>query len=1460
MADSGMAAAGGTVARSSSNPPKPSASASASASASPSQKTASNVYPNPAIPVTLHEAALDSPSFRCVAVHFADQVEHVERWLDGYVRSCSKVSHDILALEETISTFLQKTMPQHTGDGLIDPDYTLLALKRVGDAQRDWWSQVLGVMRRMDGLACDPVRSFLNGELRAFKEARRVLDTTQKTFDTTLARYVGQSKAKEPSSLREDAFAVYETRKAYLKASMDFCQLAPQIRFSLDKLLVRISFDVWKEMRRWRDMSFGSNKFADEMDRIRGWSKEMETSEALFKRELQAARRDVGETAVATFKPSRELEDYSSSTVAYLGTRGPVNVQPKDESAVISEKQGWLFLKTITGKPARTNWVRRWYYCRNGIFGWLIPGTNGVLQGDEIGVLLCNIRPAVQEERRFCFEVKTKSQNIMLQTETQGELQEWLEVFEIAKKHAFDASVDRDTKAFPGGIDPAFAITPPTIPEFSAKHLESIDENATLDRAGSLPVPNADVQRASFDVGAPPRRSVTGLARDIARDLPREEGESGREHAARIMQRIEMHRRQAFGRDESSGIAGLISASSNLLPGYAAYNASVTNVSRPSQPTLQTIGEAMKASSLAPHTLAKAPTTTFLSKVAVAVSAERVVNADSSNGLPTAVAANYWGSIPWGAMSSMRDDDTKYLRLDDDPLVSAKTQTVPADGDSSLRAGQAPSTLHRKTLSAGGNLPDLKLHDKPAGEVFPSRYPAELKAHHPQFRLLFPSVPLEEKLVLVFNAAWTSTPTEGSNAKVTMMGNGRIYVTPDNMYFYGHQIGLVVAYTLSLDRISEVTAAPGKDCDFIFLHLNQNLNNTGFSRITIKTFLTDLSLLHSRLNLLVDDLQAEEPMDVPEIVEALMNLETDEFDKKSPSAESWEEVASNTPIDDGTAAGRPVFRGGYGARDRGLRPVRKPIPKFQLPAHPVVYEPEGMGEAVEERHFEISAKACFHVLFGDKSFIFPKLYFERRAKEIAQGPWQLVDHGKMTREFKFKVDTFGILARAKNNAEQDVVDSQVIDLFSDHITYVVTHVKTPWHLPHSSAFKLITKVVITHVAKSKCKLALYTKVEWSKTPPLSKALVQRQALEDARRDAEQLADVATDQVRKLGAHSRTKRAIQVYGNIGQQTQVVIFTPGETPADGAAMAAKKTSSMIRPRTLTEMMLETLRSILESVATSLLMWAFAAVRKIFSVVTAHRVILAVLAVSVLTNLVFTGREGSSWWTERSATKFMARMGVGPNTMMSKAIYIADLDDAALASVVVAPEGGSEWCVNVLYSLHTNGLLTPEPCSYDTFRQIMNNTSLDSPYEEAGAVLSSSTSKATARRLRRTRQRLGAYRHDLLVAMRVVNSIEKEMIQSEWENWLADENLRCEQVKMMLAEKGGNSTSSATTSSGKEAAATSSSAAAAGGGDAQRVMRPIDEKRVEALREWHGEYCGSCRLEKDQLLETRLKMVGA
>ncbi|PTD10528.1 putative PH domain-containing protein C19A8.02 [Fusarium culmorum] len=1345
-----------------------------------------------AIPVGLNEAALDSPTFRVTAANFSDQVDAIEKWLNGYAQSTSKLLHDILALEETINTFLVKTMPS-VSDGVVDNDYTFLALKRVGDGWREYWIQMISTMKKMDGTVVDPIRQFIVGDLRNFKECRRAMDQAQRTFDSTLARYVSQSKTKEPSALREDAFAVFETRKAYIKASMDYCQLAPQLRFSMDKLLVKICSERWAQLRRTREAAGDTSRWNQEMERIQGWSNEMGASEMVFRRELQSARREIGENALAGFKPSRELEDYSTSTVPFLGSRGPITVRLEEGATVVSEKQGWLFLRVLQGKPARHAWIRRWYYCRDGIFGWLIPGPLGVLQGDEIGVLLCNAKPAVAEDRRFCFEVKTKSQTILLQAETQGELTEWLEVFEVTKKRAFETTMNRNNASLPGSIDPAFSISPPSIPEFSAKSLDAqigiYDESTpNIDRTNTLPVPGPEGNlstRQSFDVnGSLSRRTITSLSRDLAR----EEGESGREHAARIIQKLDLHRKATFGNQgpdgvqggsaSTTGLASMMATSHTLPPGFPGPIASTSNFRQtPSMlPSVDT-----QAGNLAPATLAKPPSMTGLSRIAVLTAGDRQPVGNNRK-LPASVVANYWGSSLWGAMNAPAQPVLPRLDEDDPIGVVVPGSTV----------GQS-------------------LQRKDTGEYFPRNYPSELRAQHAQFRLLFPDAPLEEKLVLVFRAAWTGSPERGPG-KPDMAGDGRIYVTPDNMYFYGQQIGLVTAYSISLDIISEVTAAPGRDCDFIFLHLNENANETGYTRITIKVFLDDLGLLHTRLNLLIDDIQAEEPMDVEAIITTLINLEKEEYDRPSPSVESWEEVSANTPMDDGTSTGRPVARRmEFSPPSRPSRSHPRHNHKLHLPVRPVIYEPEGMKEMAAERHFEISAKSCFHVLFGDKSFVFPKLYFERRAQQIAQGPWVLVDQGRMRRDFQFKVDYKDVLGRSKT---ADVNDYQIIDVFSDHVTYVVTHVKTAWHLPHSNWFKVVTKVVITHVAKSKCKLAIYIKTDWSKNPALSKNLIDRQAIHDAASDAEELAEVATDQVRKLGTRSRTNRAIQVYGQIGQQTEVVVFSPAATDS------AKKQA--IKPRTLTTMVFETIRSFGESAVSSVIMWAIAVLRNVFNLITAQWIILALLGFSTLTNLLLTSSETSVWWKERRAVGFMRDVGIRPNTMMSKAIYFADLHEA---------------------SGNNQALSFPDNSTcFSTFKDLLDTTDMDTPWEDAGASLASPTSRATARRLRRTRQRLGTYRHDLLVAMRVVNSIEREMLQSEWENWLVDEKLLCEDLDAMLDQQDETKGRKKGSENGK------------GSKGSQKVTEPIPAQRRQVLEEWRDSYCGSCKQDYQIVMKGR------
>jgi len=117
------------------------------------------------IPVGLKEAALDSPTFRATAVHFSDQVEVIERWLEAYVKSISKLVHDVSSLEETFNAFLLRSVPPpNISEAVLDHDYTLLAMRRFGESSREWWSQGMSGMKKMDSNIVEPIKSFMSGE------------------------------------------------------------------------------------------------------------------------------------------------------------------------------------------------------------------------------------------------------------------------------------------------------------------------------------------------------------------------------------------------------------------------------------------------------------------------------------------------------------------------------------------------------------------------------------------------------------------------------------------------------------------------------------------------------------------------------------------------------------------------------------------------------------------------------------------------------------------------------------------------------------------------------------------------------------------------------------------------------------------------------------------------------------------------------------------------------------------------------------------------------------------------------------------------------------------------------------------------------------------------------------------------------------------------------------------------
>ena len=794
--------------------------------------------------------------------------------------------------------------------------------------------------------------------------------------------------------MREDAFQLHEARKAYLKASMDFSVQAPQVRNALDRLLVRISFDQWREFRTFHNNN-GSNfsKWGHEMDRIKGWIHEMEGSEKLSRRELLSARKQIEDTAEAAVRPSRELEDYSVSTVPYLGSRPLSSMNMTGE--IKPEKQGWLNLRTLTGKPTRTTWVRRWAFLKNGIFGCLVQGsrTGGVEESERIGVLLCNVRPAFQEERRFCFEVKTKSNNIMLQAETQKELMEWISAFEVAKRKALEnpASTDLSISGKITVQDPAFSISQPPAPEFSADPADSLtphtnDEQGSSDRNGVLPLPERDpaALRTSTDIGSSGRR-FTGDFENSARD-----------HTSRIIQKLDLHRKSNNTAQASTplpavggGIASLISASHNAIPsmpmadndatrGRSLTNRSLTNRNAP-------------YTNLAPLTLANPPAPTSMSKAAVIVSNERGIGlgqADSTGGMPSGMMANLWGSSNWGSVNRFErerlgqpaeTDPAQETKRPHSPMSdSSKQATADTDTSGGATATKQQKARHRQTLSLDGKPPSVESPAAGTAHEYPSYYPLQLRIQDAQFRLFFPEVKRDEPLVLVFRATWS--PNDQQEFP------GRAYVTTQNIYFYSNYFGLVLTTSVSLETIKEVTAAPGRDCDFLFLHTIPPPGNDTPGRVTVKTFLEQLKPLQKRLNFLIQDSIAVQPLGLEALLRTLTKMESD-GPGRSSSMDSLEDVASADKIngeEHGQKAKQDLWAPIYIEKDLDLNPQKagggKDVAKFRLPTQAVHYVPQGNLELATEKTLNVSAKALFHILFGDSSGVWQLFLHERRAQ------------------------------------------------------------------------------------------------------------------------------------------------------------------------------------------------------------------------------------------------------------------------------------------------------------------------------------------------------------------------------------------------------------------------------------------------------------------------------------------------
>ncbi|KAH0241705.1 hypothetical protein KCU71_g24038, partial [Aureobasidium melanogenum] len=208
--------------------------------------------------------------------------------------------------------------------------------------------------------------------------------------------------------------------------------------------------------------------------------------------------------------------------------------------------------------------------------------------------------------------------------------------------------------------------------------------------------------------------------------------------------------------------------------------------------------------------------------------------------------------------------------------------------------------------------------------------------------------------------------------------------------------------------------------------------------------------------------------------------------------------------------------------------------------------------------------------------------------------------------------------------------------------------------------------------------------------------------------------------------------------------------------------------VKIRTLTNLYTDEVLAQAFRLLTMLIDLFIAIAKSLAGVVTAHKILILILAFSVTYNTWYGYRDGLAWYNERNAGRFMARLGVKPDSTVTRAVYLSDIEE------FVAP--------TLMNNIELNSTISDEAnqawnTCHGTFRDMLASSEHEAT---ATTTMSKGSSKRSQLRLQRTRHSLARYRHDLLVALRVVNRVEEEVVHAEWEDWVFEEERKCIKVE--------------------------------------------------------------------------------
>ncbi|CAI2169039.1 10254_t:CDS:10 [Funneliformis geosporum] len=1212
------------------------------------------------------EAIHDTPNFRANVRKFEEQVDHFEKWLDTLFKALKFYSEESIKYNEASNNLARKATQISSDDSLlVDRDFTLIAVRIFADTLQTTYAFKSKLVNDIDEKLLQPITHFTKNELKEFKEIRRNHDRAVERYDSMLAKYSSQSRSKEASALREflsGAFAHLEMHET--------------------------SLTVYKES-------------GNHLERLRSWlSESKKTCENQIPL-LHDLRNKLEEEAINSSKPGRDLTTYTNNLMTNHPNSDAIQTtRPSSPAPLPNEtptKQGYLFMRA----NGKNNWVRKYFYLKDGIFWWASVG-HGKLrsiieESERIGVLLCEIRTDISQDRRFCFEILcgAKQTTYLLQAETDSDLKDWITVFENAKRHAFRSSSDLSSSA-------AAAVV-------SHKELDD-EQNESTDEGHDSNIPSTTSSVDGNKIDGNPTLAGSNITLPTTAASPP---------------------------SSQNSLSKKWTASASNLP---------SSVGTPHSYSTSLKGS---TATLAPITNNNGNTTSSSST-------------QSSNEKPSTSAnqQNFWGTLQWAMPSMNLIINTVNASEGDDEALE--------DGTGRKRSS---SLKNKGGRSRSGSGPVGSGADRSIAE-----YPQNLLLHNAQLHLLFPCATEAEFVLDFFNCAWYMND---------MLYKGRAYITQDRLYFYSIVMSVINMFCVNwrdLKNIVYKTTDTQQIVNFVDENHSQNY--------IIKTHLDIEGKFYEKTRIAWSLATGEKSVSLQSVFNAVWKLKCESKDEEKkdtvseigkeqkdedPTQEINEKPLENVEVEDQKNVTSEDHKNHLSDRipaneNKQVNDARRtpsmiiiPPPSeddfpFNLPQPkgPVTCDCSDHLEKKEVEHeFSISAKKLFDIIFDEKSTIWSRLHKKKVNKLLHSGPWVIDNsgNGERKREFKFIMPVNNsMMPKVK---ESECIETQICKKRDDYL--VLSYTKA-LQLPYNDAFLPMSKFCITYVSKTSCKLAVFIGIQWFKSP-IVKSIIRKAAmsgLADSVKDIMTLIKTEVAQRKPLSpslplrSHpvSPLRRRPHSYRYHKSRSKI---SGEEMQSPGISTSKVSISSSKEPKELRESN-SLVHNIMEH-AIRLLTGSISSFVGILTTFSSSRLLGIVLTLSLICNLYLWSGVG---YNDIKPSIVSETIHPLKTYVASPAVYIRDLEEHVL-------------------NTSSKGLKGVDPIS---FRQFLDTRITHPAYPWLLHSHHRMSDEITF-----ARKKVAMLRYDLLLTFRLINSIDRRLLESEYVNWLLDERAKCNKARWML-----------------------------------------------------------------------------